>query len=156
MKRFMVPFRMQDKGWLGLAVSVFLGFPLSGLRFGLAAGVVLAAILLLHEVGHMLAAILLRVPVREFGMSLTGAYNRRAYAGSRWDEVLISAAGPLVNLLLVLPLLHIPVIGNKLAYCSLGLCIVNLLPLPSSDGSRILRTMWASRPSPLAVLTTGH
>jgi Zn-dependent protease len=156
MKKFMVPFRMQDKGWLSLAVCIFLGFPLSGLRFGLAAGALLAASLLLHEIGHMLAAITLRVPVREFGMSLTGAYNRRAYASSCLDEILISAAGPLVNLLLVLPLLYIPVIGMKLAYCNLGLCVVNLLPLPSSDGLRILRTMWANRPAPLAVLTTDH
>ena len=156
MKRFMVPFRMQDTGWLALAVCVLLGFPLSGLRLGLAAGAVLAASLLLHEMGHMLAAIMLRVPVREFGLSLGGAYNRRAYAGRRRDEVLISAAGPLVNLLLAIPLLYLPVIGTKLAICNLGLCIVNLLPLPSSDGLRILRTMWTSRPSPLTVLTTDH
>ncbi len=152
----MVPFRMQSNGWLALAVCVFLGFPLSGLRLGLAAGTMLAASLLLHEMGHMLAAIMLRVPVREFGLSLSGAYNRRAYARRRRDEILISAAGPLVNLFLVLPLLYIPGIGIKLAYCNLGLCVVNLLPLPSSDGLRILRTIWVTRPSSLAVLTTGH
>jgi Zn-dependent protease len=156
MSRFMVPFRMQDTGWLLLAVCVLLGIVLSGLPLGLAAGAALAASLLLHEVGHMLAAIMLRVPVREFGLCLSGAYNRRAYAGRRRDEVLISAAGPLMNLFLVLPLLYIPLIGMKLAFCNLGLCVVNLLPLPSSDGSRILRAMWASRPSPLAVLTTDH
>jgi len=152
----MVPFRMESNGWLALAVCVFLGFPLSGLRLGLASGAVLAASLLLHEMGHMLAAIVLGVPVREFGMTLTGAYNRRASANSRWDEVLISATGPLVNLFLVLPLLHIPVIGMRLAYCNLGLCVVNLMPLPSSDGLRILRNMWATHTSPVAVLTTGH
>lgn len=152
----MVPFRMQANGWLALAVCILLGFPLSGPQFGLLAGALLAASLLLHEMGHMLAAILLRVPVREFGMSLTGAYNRRAHASRRWDEILISAAGPLVNLFLVFPLLLLPVIGMKLAICNLGLCVVNLLPLPSSDGLRILRTMWAPRPSPLAVLTTDY
>jgi Zn-dependent protease len=152
----MVPFRMQDTGWLALAICILLGFPLSGQLFGLLAGALLAASLLLHEMGHMLAAILLRVPVREFGMSLTGAYNRRAYAGCSRDEILISAAGPLVNLFLVFPLLHIPVIGMNLAICNLGLCVANLLPLPSSDGLRILRTMWAPRHSPLAILTTDH
>jgi Zn-dependent protease len=144
MNRFMVPFRMHDTGWLLLAVCVLLGIVLSGLWLGFAVGAALAASLLLHEMGHMLAAIMLRVPVREFGLCLSGAYNRRAYAGRRRDEVLISAAGPLMNLFFVLPLLYLPVIGTKLALCNLSLCVVNLLPLPSSDGLRILRTMWAS------------
>jgi Zn-dependent protease len=77
-------------------------------------------------------------------MCLSGAYNRRAYAGGRRDEVLISAAGPLMNLFLVLPLFYLPVIGPKLALCNLGLCVANLLPIPSSDGLRILRTIWTS------------
>jgi Zn-dependent protease len=110
MNRFMVPFRMHDTGWLLLAVCVLLGIVLSGLWLGFAVGAALAASLLLHEMGHMLAAIMLRVPVREFGLCLSGAYNRRAYAGRRRDEVLISAAGPLMNLFFVLPLLYLPVI----------------------------------------------
>lgn len=95
--------------------------------------------LLLHEIGHILAATTLGVPVREFGLCLGGAYNRRAFAPSHRDEVLISAAGPLMNLLLVLPFLFIPQIGFQLAICNLTLCVVNLLPFPSSDGLRILR-----------------
>lgn len=141
MNRFMVPFRMHDSGWLLLALCVLLGIGLSGLWLGLAVGAALAASLVLHEVGHMLAAIAVGVPVREFGLCLGGAYNRRAYAGRRRDEVLISAAGPLMNLCLALPLLFLPAMGAKLALCNLMLCVVNLLPLPSSDGSRILRAM---------------
>jgi len=148
MSRFMVPFRMQDVGWLPVAFCVLLGISLFGSWLGLVVGAAFAASLLLHEMGHMLAAILLRVPVREFGLCLTGAYTRRAYAGRRRDELLISAAGPLMNLLLALPLLFLPVIGTKLALCNLMLCVVNLLPLPSSDGLRILRTMWPFHPSP--------
>jgi Zn-dependent protease len=48
-----------------------------------------------------------------------------------------------MNLLLVLPLLYIPLIGTHLALCNLVICIGNLLPLPSSDGMRILRTICA-------------
>ncbi len=144
MSRFTVPFRMHNTGWLLLALCFLIGIGLSGLRLGLAVGAALAVSLLLHEMGHMLAAIMLRVPVREFGLCLSGAYNRRACAGRRRDEVLISAAGPLMNLLLVLPLLYLPAIGTKLAICNLMLCIVNLLPLQSSDGSRILRAIWPS------------
>lgn len=138
---------MHNTGWLLLALCILLGIRLSGLRLGLAVGAALAVSLLLHEIGHMLAAIMLRVPVREFGLCLRGAYNRRAYAGRRRSEVFISAAGPLMNLFLVLPLLYLPVIGTKLALCNLTICVVNLLPLPSSDGLRILRTIWLSRPA---------
>jgi Zn-dependent protease len=144
MNKLMVPFRMHGTGWLLLGICILLGIELSGLWLGLAVGVAIAASLLLHEVGHMMAAIMLRVPVREFGLCLRGAYNRRAYASRRRDEILISAAGPLMNLFLVLPLLALPVIGPKIALCNLWLCVVNLLPIPSSDGSRILRTMWPS------------
>jgi Zn-dependent protease len=147
MNRFIVPFRMHNTGWLLLAMCILLGIGLSGLRLGLVVGAALAASLLLHEMGHMLAAIVLRVPVREFGLCLGGAYNRRAYAGRCRDEVLISAAGPLMNLFLVIPLLYLPVIGTKLALCNLSLCVVNLLPLPSSDGLRILRTILLSHPA---------
>jgi Zn-dependent protease len=147
MKRFLVPFRMHDTGWLVIAFCVLFGIGLYGLRLGLAVGAAIAASLLLHEMGHMLAAILLRVPVREFGLCLLGAYNRRARAASRRDEVLISGAGSLINLFFALPLLYIPVVGTQLALCNLLLCVGNLLPLPSSDGLRILRIMWPSRPS---------
>jgi len=152
-KRFLVPFRMHSTGWLLLALCVLLGIQLSGLRLGLLAGAAIAASLLLHEMGHMLAAIMLRVPVREFGLCLKGAYNRRAYASRGRDEVFIAAAGPLANLLLVLPLLYLPAIGSQLVFCNLLLCVGNLLPLPSSDGLRILRTIWTSHPSPLPVPT---
>jgi Zn-dependent protease len=154
MKRFKVPFRMHDTGWLLLAFCLLLGIGIYGLWLGPAVGAAFAASLLLHEVGHMLAAIMLRVPVREFGLCLCGAYNRRAYANRRRDEVLISAAGPLINLLLVLPLRFIPVIGAQLALCNLLLGAGNLLPLPSSDGLRILRTILAGPRSPRQRLTS--
>jgi Zn-dependent protease len=141
MYRFMVPFRLHSAGWLLLAFCILIGFAFFRGWLGLAVGALLVASLLLHEVGHMLAAIMLGIPVREFGLCLSGAYNRRACSGRRRDEILISAAGPLVNLCLVLPLLFLPVIGAKLALCNLLLCVVNLLPLPSSDGLRILRAM---------------
>jgi len=49
-----------------------------------------------------------------------------------------------MNLLLVFPLLFLHRFGAQLALCNLLLCVINLLPLPSSDGLRILRTLWSS------------
>jgi Zn-dependent protease len=89
----------------------------------------------------MVAATLLGVPVREFGLKLAGAYIRRAYATRRRDEIFIAASGPLTNLLLVIPLHFIPQVGSQLALCNLLLGVVNLIPMPSSDGLRIMRAL---------------
>jgi Zn-dependent protease len=144
MKKMMVPFRMHDSGWLLLALCMLLGVALCGLPRGMVLGYLIAASLVLHELGHIAASLLLRVPVSEFGLCLGGAYNRRAYAGRRRDEAIISAAGPLMNLCLVLPSLILPVIGKQLGLCNMMLCVVNLLPLRSSDGSRILNAIWGA------------
>lgn len=133
---------MHSTGWVLLVLCVLIGMQIGGWRLSLPIGMLLVASLLLHEVGHMLAATLLGVPVREFGLALAGAYNRRAYATRRRDEILISAAGPLMNFCLGFPLLFVPHIGTQLALCNVMLCIVNLIPLPSSDGLRIWRNLW--------------
>jgi stage IV sporulation protein FB len=112
----------------------------------LALGALIVASLLLHEAGHMLVALMLGVPVREFGLCLGGAYNRRGTAGRSRHELLIASAGPLVNLCLVASM-FLPVIGPQLAFCNLVLCVMNLLPLPASDGLRILRALFVSSPS---------
>ena len=117
-----------------------------GFWWGLTAGVLLIVSLLLHEVGHMLVATALGVRVSEFGICLLGAYNRRAHANSRRDEVLISLAGPLVNFALIVPCFFLPRIGFEMTLCNLMLGVVNLLPIPSSDGLRILKTLWGPYP----------
>jgi Zn-dependent protease len=79
--------------------------------------------------------------VREFGLELRGTYVRRAYATRRRDEILIAASGPLMNLLMVVPFIFLPRLGLQLAMCNMMLAVINLLPLPSSDGLRILRNL---------------
>jgi Zn-dependent protease len=144
MLRLKVPFRMHRTGWFLVFFCAMIGVRIGGWQFGLPVGALLLASLLLHEAGHMLTATLLRVSVREFGLRLGGAYNRRAYATCRRDEILIAASGPLMNLLLIVPLIFVPRLGPQLATCNLFLGVINLLPLPSSDGLRILRNLWGS------------
>ncbi len=152
MARLRVPFCMHRTGWLLVLVCVVLGVGMGGWRLGLPEAALFLASLLLHEAGHILAAAALKVPVREFGLELRGTYVRRAYATRRRDEILIAASGPLVNLLIVVPLLFVPRLGPQLALCNLMLAFINLLPLPSSDGLRILRNLsgpvLAANPSP--------
>jgi Zn-dependent protease len=149
-----IPFRMHSTGWFSLTFCVLLGFGIAGNWLGLPLGALLLASLLMHEVGHMVAATLFGVQVHEFGLRLGGAYTRRAYATTRRDEVLISAAGPLMNLCLALPLSFLPHFGTQLALGNLALCVINLLPLPSSDGLHILRTIRsANAPGVIPVLS---
>jgi len=109
---------------------------------GIAGGAVLLICLLLHEVGHILGAAALGVPVREFGISVYGAYIVRAHGKSGREDALISLAGPLMNLALIVPSRLLPHIGIQIAFCNLSLCVLNLLPIPSSDGLRIARALW--------------
>jgi len=132
---------MHRTGWFLILFCVILSVRIGGWQFGFPLCALLLASLLLHEAGHMLTAIFLRVPVREFGLRLGGAYNRRACATCRRDEILIAASGPLMNLLLVVPLILVPRLGPELATFNLVLGVFNLLPFPSSDGLRILRNL---------------
>ncbi len=141
MSRLRVPFRMKLSGWLVVLFCGLVGIRLSGLWPGLVLGVSIIVSLLLHEVGHMLASAALGVPVCEFGLCFRGAYNCRAVAERRRDDILISFAGPLVNLFLVGTVI-LPVIGPELALCNFMLCVTNLLPIPSSDGMHILRALF--------------
>jgi Zn-dependent protease len=128
-------------GWVSPLACLAIGVWLYGWVAGPVTGILLLASLLMHEVGHMSMAKALGVPVHEFGLCLKGAYTRRAYARRRRDEILISAAGPMMNLLLALPCLLLPHIGREIALSNLLLCGVNLLPLPASDGLRIWRSL---------------
>jgi Zn-dependent protease len=142
---------MHMTGWLMFACCTLLEMFHYGSWWGLPAAVLLIVSLLLHEAGHMFVAAALGVEVREFGICLLGAYNRRARGNSRRDEVLISIAGPLMNFALLIPCFFLPRIGVELVLCNLMLGVGNLLPIPSSDGMRILQTIWGPYPVVRAV-----
>jgi Zn-dependent protease len=123
-----------------------------GVWRGIVGGTALLLSLLLHEVGHILGATALRVPVRKFGISSYGAYVIRARGDCGRDDALISLSGPLMNLVLICPSLFLSHIGVQIAYCNLALCVVNLLPIPSSDGLRIARSIWGPQWPSRAIL----
>lgn len=103
----------------------------------------LALALVVHEAGHAFAAIALRLPWcpvltwRGPGISI-GSESLRL---TRVQVVVTAAAGPLASLALATLAFRF---GQPfLALVSLDLCVVNLLPMPHSDGTRMLR--WPSR-----------
>jgi Zn-dependent protease len=96
---------------------------------------------LLHELAHLAAAFAIRVRVYQVGISWKGPFIRRE-SGTAIQNLAITLAGPGINLLLAFLLHHINP-GFALYNFVLGLC--NLLPFPSSDGSRALSLLTTIR-----------
>jgi len=90
--------------------------------------------MLLHEFGHIAMALLCRVKVKKVGLSWVGLYTVRE-AGPKWANVCVSLAGPLFNLLLAIKLRDL---FPRFAWVNCVACLYNLLPIPNSDGRRVL------------------
>lgn len=113
-------------------------------RFGAARGLLCTglffACLLAHEVGHASFAIATNTQVSALGFCKWGAYIRRHKAAESANELLISAAGPAVNLVIALLLRDASGILGWLAQINVVLFLINILPMWNSDGKRMLST----------------
>ena len=90
--------------------------------------------MILHECGHVVAALACGIRVKRVGLCSKGLYTVRE-PGPTWINVAVSAAGPVVNLLLAVVLWRsMP----SFAQVNVIACLYNLLPIPNSDGTRIL------------------
>ncbi len=139
-----VSFTVHRSGWVLIAVLMAFGYRDLGLEKGILGGLLVALCLVIHELAHALVALFFAVPVHGIGIKFKGAYTFRKYAGCRMHDVAIAAAGPLANLLLMLASFFVPRIGVWLAEWNCGIAVMNLLPLPGTDGYRILKTIfWA-------------
>ena len=129
---------------------IYLIFMLFYDKSGLAAMSFLAAAL--HEVGHLVAARLLKIPVGSMRFDLLGArIDVKGRILSYGEEWLLCASGPLSSLLFSL-------VGSffwshgKLAVAfscaSLLLGLLNLLPIQTFDGGRMLECALLSFSSP--------
>jgi Zn-dependent protease len=100
-----------------------------------------AAAIVLHEVAHAVAALCLGVKVKRAGISWRGAYIVREQ-GSDWQNIVISLAGPLGNLLLAVVAAF--VVHHGAVFCASNLLLmgINLLPLPGTDGMRAYHLLW--------------
>lgn len=98
---------------------------------GMGAGLVAMAV---HEAAHVFAAMSLGISVKRVGLGWRGVYTVRD-PGPPGRNLLVSLAGPLTNLVLILLWHWWPTFG--LANLFVG--GVNLLPIEGSDGARIQR-----------------
>lgn len=97
----------------------------------------------IHELGHIAAARISNVRFKEMRLSPFGAsLVPNTNLGSFSNEIFICAAGPAINLLCALIALLTPLrsfaFGELFILSSLFLGILNLLPISSFDGGRIL------------------
>lgn len=87
-----------------------------------------------HEAAHVLAALALGIKVKRVGLGWKGMYTVRDL-GPPGKNLLISLAGPMMNLALI-PTWHwLPAFGLANLVCG----AVNLLPIEGSDGERVWR-----------------
>lgn len=97
--------------------------------FGFGLGVLA---MILHECGHLAAAVALGVRVKRIGVRWKGVFTVREQGTVR-QNLLIALAGPSVNLLLIAVGPWFPMFGLANLCCVL----VNMLPIQGSDGFRV-------------------
>ncbi len=116
--------------------------------------------------GGLLLAVSVMLLGFGFGWAKPTPYNPRNLQGGRWGEAIVSAAGPISNLVLAIggaiPLRFINATGmdaglvtpflSFFVTINLVLMLFNLIPIPPLDGSKVLfaflnpRTAWQVRP----------
>ena len=89
----------------------------------------------LHESAHVAVACAAGVRVKHVGLSWKGPYIIRE-PGTPVQNTLISLAGPGINLVLCVLCWHF---SRTFALVNGFLALVNLLPVPLSDGLRVYR-----------------
>ena len=90
--------------------------------------------MVLHEFGHLVTSLMVGIRVKSVGLCIKGMYIVRE-AGSPTKNILISLAGPLTNVALLLLFWHA---SPTFTLANLCLAICNLAPVKGSDGERVL------------------
>ena len=86
--------------------------------------------IVIHESGHMLAAVMVGSRIKQVGISKAGPFVRRESARTPLRNAIVALAGPGINILTwaIFMAFRLPH-----AWIALVLGLMNLLPLPNSD-----------------------
>lgn len=90
--------------------------------------------MVLHETGHLVTSLMVGIRVKSVGLRMKGMYIVRE-SGTPAKNLLISLAGPLTNVALILLFWHA---SPTFTLANLCLAICNLAPIRGSDGDRAL------------------
>ena len=140
-----------------------MGRPLFGILADLTFVAVIFSCVVLHELGHALAARRFGVNTRDIILMPIGGVARLERMPKRpKEELLVALAGPAVNVVIaaVLLLLTVPFIGvsglvnptslssnlvSRAIAVNLAMIVFNMLPAFPMDGGRVLRALLSSR-----------
>lgn len=151
-----IPLRLHLTFLLLLALPIFFGSGLSGAYFLLA----VFGCVLLHELGHALAARRFGIPVREIVLYPIGGVARLESVPTPKQELWVTAAGPAVNVVLAAALFSwlaatgqaanvlqpgASSFAERLLWANVALLAFNLIPAFPLDGGRIMRAALALR-----------
>jgi Zn-dependent protease/CBS domain-containing protein len=159
-----IPIRMHLTFILLLAWIAWLGWSVDGLRsslWALALIICLFACVVLHELGHSFVAMRFGAHVSSVTLlPIGGVASMRSIPEKPYQELLVSLAGPSVNVLIALVLMAVRggyhVLGEQnvfpmsvgelvdaLVNANLILAVFNLIPAFPMDGGRVLRSVLA-------------
>ena len=111
---------------------------------------VLMLLAFLHECGHLMAGLLLKLKPRKleinpFGLAVIFEEFGSKNSSFEWKKVIIASAGPITNLIIMLAVIFInPVSLSVLTkeiiiYANILIIAFNLLPIYPLDGGRIVK-----------------
>jgi Zn-dependent protease len=127
----------------------------TALALGVIFAILLAASVLLHELGHCVVALRFGLPVRRVRLFLLGGVTEITRPPERpRDEGLVAIAGPIVSMVLAVvgglwwlsarPETAMWLIAAQIAVANVAVAVFNMLPGLPLDGGRALRALvWA-------------
>ncbi len=133
----------------------------NGLFYGFIVTIALFTLVLLHELGHSLAAMRYNIPVKDIVLLPIGGVARLERMPEKpSQELVVALAGPLVNVILAIALSPILLLSgvdqafalslgstapaqllNFLFYANVMLAVFNMIPAFPMDGGRVLRAI---------------
>ena len=105
---------------------------------------------IIHECSHLLAGLILKMKVKNVGLSIEFAltekdYNKKVFKSNMIEvkRIIVAIAGPIANLIVIVIMNFINLnnnITNTIIYSNFLILIFNLLPIYPLDGGRILKS----------------